>query len=188
MDSKLVVIIIGLPGSGKSFLSHLISEQNSDFIWMNTDKYRKSMKLDEKDSNYALTKTIYSRMLGDAVDSLKKEQNIILDATFYKRELRELAYNLVKQYTDKIAMFFLSADLKTTKERIETRQKKHTGVSDINVFFKIKELFEPIDLDEENKYSCIAYIDSSNNKQLIKNITLNSKPNPFTKVISSLNV
>jgi len=188
MNLKLVIIIIGLPGSGKSFISRIISERNLNFICLNTDNYRKSMKLKEKDTNYTVTKTIYEKMLVDAIVNIQNGKNVILDATFFKRELRDLAFKLIKLFTDNIAMFCLSADFQTTKERIETRQKKYSGVSDLNVFYRIKELFDPINLDERRKYSCIAHIDSSNNNQRIKSITINSKPNHFDKVISSLYV
>src|SRR4051812_21998983 len=84
----MVIIVFGLPGSGKSyFASNFADKINANYI--NSDQVRRTM-FDKR--TYAINEKlgVYDEMLKQAREAERKHINIVLDATFYKNEIRKI--------------------------------------------------------------------------------------------------
>ncbi|MDP4129883.1 MAG: ATP-binding protein, partial [Bacteroidota bacterium] len=87
----MIIIVSGLPGSGKSyFASRFAKLIQADYI--NSDRVRKNIfpasSYSEKENA-----SVYDEMLELTRRSIRQKKNLVLDATFYKNELR-------KKFTD----------------------------------------------------------------------------------------
>ena len=104
---KNVVVIFGLSGSGKSFLSSILNEEFG-YTWLRSDVIRKelagikpeeSAKADFGKGIYTedMTVRVYKEMVNRAKEILNKGEKVVLDATFLRRWQREL---ILKNFKD----------------------------------------------------------------------------------------
>src|SRR4249920_2609436 len=83
----MVIIIFGLPGSGKSyFASRLAKRIHADYI--NSDRIRKKMFPDGTYSERE-KQSVYDEMLELMRRLMRQNKNAVLDATFYKEDIRK---------------------------------------------------------------------------------------------------
>lgn len=83
----MVVIVFGLPGSGKSYFAlRLANLINAEYI--NSDLLRKQLF---KKRTYSLNEKllVYEEMLVKMKECLKQKKSLVLDATFYKNDIRK---------------------------------------------------------------------------------------------------
>ena len=91
----MVAIVFGLPGSGKSyFAARLANLINAEYI--KSDIVRR-MFLGKK--TYSLNEKlfVYNEMLRRMKKMLKENINLVLDATFYKSDIRRRFINEANQ-------------------------------------------------------------------------------------------
>lgn len=82
----MIVIVTGLPGSGKSyFASHL--SPLIDAVCINSDRIRKKM-FTERIYSEAEKLSVYKEMLAEMKASVQRHKNVVLNATFYKKRIR----------------------------------------------------------------------------------------------------
>ena len=84
----MMIIVSGLPGSGKTHLaSRLASKLGAEYI--SSDLTRKEI---ESRGEYAFEDnlTVYEEMARRAGDELRHGNTVVIDATFYLREMRSL--------------------------------------------------------------------------------------------------
>jgi len=82
----MILIIFGLPGTGKSYLAKHMAEK-TEAAWLNTDKIRKERnKQGEYDED--TKELIYQYLLSKMVSFAQKGKHVIVDATFQKKSLR----------------------------------------------------------------------------------------------------
>ena len=119
----MVIIVFGLPGSGKSyFASRLAKMISADYI--NSDRLRKEMY---KKSTYSEEekKDVYNEMMAKMKEALHYNRNVVLDATFHKDEIR-------KQFVDamegKDCIYFI--EVWAHENIIRERLKKERPYSD----------------------------------------------------------
>ena len=134
----MVVIVFGLPGSGKSyFASQLAGMIYAEYI--NSDRLRKEMlqKRSYSDTEKAF---VYNAMLQKAKEIIKQNRNVVLDATFYKNETRELFLHEIKAKT---SIFFIEvfADEDIIRERL--KKERPDSEADFEVYKKILQQWEP---------------------------------------------
>jgi len=146
---KNVVVIFGLSGSGKSFLSSILNE-GFGYAWLRSDVIRKglsgikpeeSAKADFGKGIYTedMTVRVYREMVNRAKEILNKGGRVVLDATFLKRWQREL---ILKNFKD--VLFILAwAPEEVIKRRLENR--KDVSDADFKIYLKQKEIFEKPD-------------------------------------------
>lgn len=136
----MLVIIFGLPGTGKSFFGEKLSK-HLDWEYINSDRIRHALNLRGK-YEASDKKKVYEAIFQKAKELLGRNKNIILDATFsdHKQlaEAKELAYNMGKE----IKLIEMKADEQTIKERISKKRKYSEAGFDI--YEKIKNEFDPI--------------------------------------------
>ena len=135
----MIVIVFGLPGSGKSYFASLLSTLiNAEYI--NSDQVRKRMP---HKRTYSLNDklSVYQEMLLQMKEFLKQKRNLVLDATFYKNDIR-------KKFMDEaglnggITFIEVKADESLIRERLKT--PRLDSDADFKVYKLIKEQWEPL--------------------------------------------
>ena len=140
----MLVMICGLPGTGKSTLAKAVAEK-IDAVYLNSDSIRLGM-LEEREYTEEEKKQVYEAMFEKSGEELKKGKNVVLDATFYKKELREDAKETADEAGTKIFIIECVTHEDLLKERILKRKKEETeSEADFEVYKKVKMQFEPIE-------------------------------------------
>ncbi len=156
----MIIVVFGLPGSGKtSFSRHLKKELNARHL--NTDIIREEMNIkglyDEKSKQ-----EVYQRMITKAKEELDKGSDVILDGTFHKQARRQLVTGIAEKTGKNI--FFI--EIKALEESIIKRLKgkREHSEADFEVYEKIKKEFDSFESDH-----LILWSDSETpDKMLIK--------------------
>ncbi|MDP4147946.1 MAG: AAA family ATPase [Bacteroidota bacterium] len=133
----MIIIVLGLPGSGKSyFASRFAKRIHADYV--NSDRVRKSMfparSYSEKEKA-----SVYDEMLELTRRSVKQRKDLVLDATFYKDELR-------RKFADaaggELIFIEVEAEEAIVKERL--KQKRADSEADFEIYKVIKQQWEPL--------------------------------------------
>lgn len=134
-------MVMGLPGSGKSYFAKKLAEE-LDAVYISSDVIRNQMGLRGK---YKLDhKThVYQQMTKAALDCIQKNQNVILDATFYLTKFREMIYMLSEDQQCPLFLIMVNAEEHVIKQRLAVPRKE--SEADHSVYLKIKDEFEPIE-------------------------------------------
>ncbi len=135
----MVVIVLGLPGSGKSYFAEELA-RHINAVYICSDRVRKETVTNRNYSDKE-KRSVYNEMLKHMKILLKENRNLVIDATFYKRELRE---KFINGAADSNTVFFIEirADKDLTDKRL--KRKRLFSEADSAVFEKIKEQWEPL--------------------------------------------
>jgi len=100
----------------------------------------------------------YKEVLKKAESYLKKGENVVLDATFKTRDLRNKVKKLAEETNSNYVFLYCNCPEEKVKKYLETRVKKRS-VSDgrWEIYIKQKDSFEKLEQDE-----CFVEIDVSN--------------------------
>jgi len=141
----MLIIICGLPGSGKSSLSRRL-KRTLPAIHLNTDKVRKEVFSSPKYTEQE-KKMVYDEIVNQTEKQLLKKRNVIVDATFYSKKYRQRVINVARDTKTKYYVIRCILSEEMVKKRLEMRGKRGTGISDAdyNIYLKVKEKFEPIE-------------------------------------------
>jgi len=135
----MVVIVFGLPGSGKSFFASRLAEKiHAEYV--NSDRVRKEL-FEKRDYSDEEKKAVYRKMLESMNEAIDLNQDLVLDATFHKKETRDL---FVNEMSKKESLFFIEvqADESTIRERL--KEKRPYSEADYDVYKKISQKNEPL--------------------------------------------
>jgi predicted kinase len=112
----MIIIVMGLPGSGKSYFASRLAELiHAGYI--SSDRVRKSMYTDRSYSEKEKY-SVYQEMLELMRQAIKQDRDLVLDATFYKNDIR-------KTFTDEarkgggVSFIEVKADEAVIKERLK---------------------------------------------------------------------
>ncbi len=142
-----LVVLIGLSGSGKSFVAERLS-QALNYEVLRSDVVRKRLAglnpLSSAKSEYSkgiyspeMTKRVYKELVERAKKLLSEGKRVILDATFLKKWQRELVLRNFPSAT----FVWVYADEETVRERLK-RRKNDPSDADFSVHLKQRENFE----------------------------------------------
>ncbi|MBS3054480.1 MAG: AAA family ATPase [Candidatus Aenigmarchaeota archaeon] len=131
----MLVIICGLPGTGKSFVAE-IAAKKLDAALLRTDAIRKTLFPRPAYTEEEKMK-VYQEMFRMATEKLA-EGNVVLDAVFPRESLRKRALSLTKDSI--IIQTVCSEDI--AKKRLS--EKRLLSDADYDVYLKIKNEFEPL--------------------------------------------
>lgn len=165
----LIFITSGLTGTGKTTVVKKISvDYNAKLI--SSDNVRKELEgIDKFERHHDAYNTglyspekmlfTYKRVLEKADAFLRNGKNVVLDATFKSKKLREMAYEIASKNNAVFIILYCKCSEKKVKEYLEKRVKKKS-VSDgrWEIYLKQKDSFEIF-----NKDYNIVEIDISNN-------------------------
>lgn len=153
-NRPVCLVIFGIIGSGKSnFTNRLTKELDCEVF--SSDYIRKELAglkpLERKFEDFAkglyskeMTDRTYAEMIDRAKAALQEGKIPILDASFSKREYRELVSRELKSIGAAVIFIEVSASDETIKARLRKREAKGTSVSDArpDIFDSFKEGFE----------------------------------------------
>ena len=145
----MIVVIMGLSGSGKSFLSSILY-QDFGFEWLRSDQIRKELAGLEAEQKVKTgygegiyseewTVKVYREMIKRAEQKVREGKDVVLDATFIENWQRDL----VKEAFPKALFLLAWAEEEEVLRRLKDRQD--ISDADVEVYFKQKERFTPPD-------------------------------------------
>ena len=134
----MIIIVFGLPGSGKSYFAKNLAEMiKADYI--NSDKIRRTMFAVRAYS--AREKwSVYNEMLAQMHKAVQQHKNLVLDATFYTNEIRKPFLDEAEEI-DNIIFIEVRAEEALIMERLKIKRKD--SEADFNVYRIIKKQWEP---------------------------------------------
>ncbi len=132
----MIVIVLGLPGSGKSYFAERLAKQ-LDAEYVNSDRLRRDLlpKPSYSDQEKAM---IYARMLEIMTEVLRQKKNLVLDATFHKKQSRE---PFLKK--GKASIVEVWADEEIIRQRLQ--KSRPFSEADFEVHKLIKQEWEPLE-------------------------------------------
>lgn len=135
----MIVMVFGLPGSGKTYFAEKLAKK-INATHLNTDKIRKDLnKQGQYDED--TKKLVYDEMAKRMEERIKKDINVIIDATFYKNSMRKKFIHIAEKKN--ISIFFI--EMKASENTITKRLENREGFSeaDYKVYKQIKMEYEP---------------------------------------------
>jgi predicted kinase len=143
---RAIIMMHGLPGTGKSYIASLIAKMMDNVDWLKTVKFRKTVDepyspelFDENNPKTRADKDVsYREMLKAAKEDVEKNVVPILDATFHKRYRRGWVYELAQELDAKVLVVSVSCPEEIVFERIGQRNDK----TDEDAFLKSKGAYE----------------------------------------------
>ncbi len=133
----MIVVVFGLPGTGKSFFAERLAARiNARYI--NSDRLRKKMFV-ERTYSEDEKRLVYDEMLTQMYEAMEQNEALVLDATFYKEELRR---KFVNQAGNKISFIEVKAEEAIIEERL--RAKRKDSEADFAVYQQVGSEFEPM--------------------------------------------
>lgn len=135
----MIVLIMGLPGSGKSYFARHLS-RNLNFQYIGSDQTRKEMAvmgqygIKDKERVYELMKT-------HADKAIRQGKDVVLDATFYKKSIRDPFASLAEQQQVPWGLIWVHAGEELIQERLS--KEREDSEADYGVYLTLKAVFEP---------------------------------------------
>jgi predicted kinase len=141
--SGSVIIVSGLPGSGKSYFAQRLA-QMLKAVYLNSDSIRISLHAQGK---YTLDDKMYIyQTMAELTDKhLSRGETVVADATFYHHAMRDLLSGIASKHNCKTAFILVIASKELVRERLSI--PRADSEADLGVYESMKELFEPY-LDE----------------------------------------
>ncbi len=137
----MIIIVFGLPGSGKSYFASKLAERiNARYV--NSDVIRREL-FDVRKYSREEKMTVYNVMFREMKKAILQNKSIVLDATFYKRHIRNKFIEVVNEIGKRIIFIEIRAELKIIIERLSRKRKN--SEADYSVYLQIKEVFEPME-------------------------------------------
>lgn len=136
----MIIIVFGLPGSGKSYFAMKLAKK-LQARYVNSDVIRNELFAVKEYSQEEKMK-VYNEMIREMKKAIQQNANIILDATFYKKSIRNKFSEAVKEFGQSIIFIEVWADQKIIIERLS--RKRQYSDADYSVHLFIKEVFEPM--------------------------------------------
>lgn len=153
-----LIIMHGLPGSGKTTFSQVALEQMGA-IRLRSDVERKRLfglsalqKSGTQDIYSAdATQRTYAHLCATARGLLAAGRTVIVDAAFLKHDEREMFRKLAEDVNAPFAIASMQADAETLRSRIAHRQTQANDASeaDIQVLIKLQSAEEPLTPQEQ---------------------------------------
>lgn len=152
-----LIIVMGLPGTGKSLLALELSRTLSGKqIYISTDIVRRHL-FDFSHHQYEpFGDKLYTQEKRDLVYNslnlivdilLSQKLSVIVDGTFYSQIKRIPLIKICQRLNQKLIIIKTICSEDIIKQRIKERkaQEENTSDADFDIYLEIKERFEPID-------------------------------------------
>lgn len=119
----LLIILMGLPGTGKSYLSNYLNQRYS-FTVLSGENITYSIFGTEKCSRYQYKKA-YEILRFLAVELLKQKHSVVIDGTNLKYEFRKQIYQSIGDLA-KVILVYLFTDDATALKRANLRREDYS--------------------------------------------------------------
>ena len=153
-----LIIILGLPGTGKSYLAgELLKSLPNPPIHLSTDKIRRTL-FDFSHHQYVpFGDKLYTQEKRDLVYNalylvveilLGQQLSVMVDGTFYAQTKRAPLLRISQQLNQKYFIIKTTCSEDLVKKRIQKRRSQNDNASDadFDIYLEIKNRFEPIDM------------------------------------------
>lgn len=143
----MLIIICGLPGSGKSSLARKLKSK-LPAAYLNSDVVRKQI-FKKPQYTEEEKRRVYSDIINQAEKMLREGKNVIVDATFYTRRYRQMMIETARSAGSGHCTILCTLPEDEIRKRLEMRERRGRNPSDANfdIYLKLKERFEPIEGD-----------------------------------------
>ncbi len=133
----MIVIVCGLPGSGKSYFASRLAEK-IDAEYVNSDRLRKEMFPARTYSEQEIA-AVYNAMLQRMNEAIGDTKNLVIDATFHNSKIRQ---QFIAKAAGKASMFFIEvkANEKIIKQRVAI--KRLYSEADFEVYKLVRDQWE----------------------------------------------
>lgn len=143
----MIVAVMGLSGSGKSFLARILHE-DFGFEWLRSDVIRKELAGIEPSQRVRegyskgiyseeWTRKVYEEIVKRAGEVVSRGKRVVLDATFLQEWQRRM---LMDAFPDAV---FLLAHAEEEEIIKRLRERQDVSDADIEVYLRQKERFSP---------------------------------------------
>ncbi|MEX2567972.1 MAG: ATP-binding protein [Cyclobacteriaceae bacterium] len=136
----MLIIVMGLPGSGKSFFAQRLAE-NLDMAYINSDVIRKEINLKGQYQPKQRLE-VYREMAVRAQVFFQKNKNVMVDATFQFPESRDLFKDLADKFGQRLVCYYIWAEETLIKERLS--QERKDSEADFEVYRLVKSNYAAI--------------------------------------------
>lgn len=117
-----VIVMIGAPGSGKSTFAKKMLQKNPSFKYLSSDALRAEFGSGEEDQS--VTPLVFSTLKRRLDHCLRRNENVIVDATSMNAKDRKDYIVAAKQFNASVVAYAFVCDKKTL---IERNQKRGAG-------------------------------------------------------------
>ncbi|HRK53201.1 MAG TPA: AAA family ATPase [Cyclobacteriaceae bacterium] len=134
----MIIVVFGLPGSGKSyFASRLALHTKAEYL--NSDQLRIKM-FKKRDYSDEEKKAVYDALFDKAKKAAKRNTSLVIDATFYKQELRQ---QYLDEFDENVFFIEVVANKRLIKKRMSTTRA--FSEADFKVHKNLKKEWEPFE-------------------------------------------
>lgn len=135
----MVVIVFGLPGSGKSYFASRLAEKiNAEYV--NSDRLRKEM-FSSRTYSESEKNAVYNAMLKRMEEAITGKIDLVIDATFHLNKIRRQFINSSAGKT-KPLFIEVKANEKIIQERVKT--KRIYSEADFEVYKLVRDQWEDL--------------------------------------------
>ncbi|MBI1767184.1 MAG: AAA family ATPase [Bacteroidetes bacterium] len=138
MNQLRLILVSGLPGSGKSFFAEKLAGKIGA-IYLNSDYIRSAIHLRGKYTTSDKA-AVYKEMYKQTSNYLQEKKSVVVDATFQLAATRDLFLNLAEEKYISVFCFEVWADEDLIRQRLS--QKRVESEADFKIYMVIKEQFE----------------------------------------------
>jgi predicted kinase len=135
----MIIAVIGLPGSGKSYFAERLSAA-IHATYISSDKVRKAIMPERKYSAKG-KKQVYDEMLTQMQQTVKENKNVVLDATFYRQAIRQ---KFIDKARDAGGIHFIEITAPEPVIRERLKQKREDSEADFEVYRQVRSQWEPL--------------------------------------------
>lgn len=138
-NAPLLVVVFGLPGTGKTTLAKSLS-QAMPAQHLNTDMLRTELGRRDRytDQDKAL---IYKRLFERVEDHLKKGESVVVDGTFSRESYRDPIREIVHRTGTNLKWIQAMAAEDIVQRRVSV--ERPFTQADFEVYLKVREEFQP---------------------------------------------
>lgn len=167
----MLTMVMGLPGSGKTYFATAFSKRIGG-VHINSDMVRKDLN---KQPTYTTADkaAIYLTMFDQVCQALKRDEIVVVDATFSLKKYRRPYFDFAKKNQIPVRPIVVEADEHTIAQRLQ--KKRPDSDADFTVYKKIKSEFEALNREhlllsssklsqEEMMEQCLEYTSTKNKR------------------------
>ncbi len=157
-----LLVLMGLPGTGKSTVIQAFLERHPHYLWLDTDRIRRIVLEDYFDEQGIPDPVIYQERMKNLIYRvlflltrylLICGKNVILEGVFGRNELRLKIFNLAKKLNCQVTFVELIISDVLARKRLRERMKVSPDLrvsdADYSVYLSLKQKYE--DPSEEIK-------------------------------------
>ncbi|MCA6074543.1 AAA family ATPase [Fulvivirga sedimenti] len=136
----MIVAVFGLPGSGKSYFARKLAER-LEGTYISSDSLRREL-FNSPTYSHDEKLAVYRKMLAIMYDYLHRREPLVMDATFFTREIRDPFNHEAESIGCRIAWIEIRAEDTLIRTRLNVNRPESDA--DYPIHLLIKKNFQPM--------------------------------------------